>query len=682
MRLTIIASHVIDGQRGHLFPWAPVLFGTGIAIYFAIKSEPTGQLLLIGLSGTLIAAAVALRFGPLVQILTAAIILISLGFHVAAWRAHSVAAPVLKYRYYGPIEGRIVNIDRSQSDAPRYTLDQVVLYNTSPTRTPARIRISQHGSFEPPNVVPGDVIILTGHLSPPTGPVEPGGFDFQRQAWFQSLGAVGYTRTPVLIYERARPGGLWLWITKLRLSISQEVQRALPGRAGAFAAAITTGDRSGMDQKTLEDLRASNLAHLLAISGLHMGLLTGFVFAASRYGLAAIPTLALRWPVKKIGAVVALVAGAIYLALSGGNVATERAYIMVSTMFCAVLLDRRAITLRAVALAALVVLTLRPETLLGPGFQMSFSATIALVAAFGWMRDRDWSQSRWPWWLRTIGGVAISSAVAGFATAPIAAVHFNQIPHYGLIANILSVPLMGAIIIPAAVLAGLLAPLGGHELGLALMAPPINWILNVADTVGHLPGALTFVWSPQGTVLPLLAVAGLWLALWQGRARTLAILPTMLAVTLWTQTTRPDVLISANGALVGALSTEGRVLSKPRGDGFSALSWLENDGDPVLQTVAAARAGITELNGVRRLQLGDTSLLHATGKRATAQAVESCTEGAVLFTNTDAPPTEYCVTFDARRLRDTGSVAIYLRKDGTIEFQTARARQGARLWSQ
>ena len=682
MRLAVFASRVIDGQRGHLFPWAPVMVGIGIGLYFAIKTEPTAQALLIGLLCTLATAIIAPRSGPFLQILIAASILISFGFHIAAWRAHSVAEPVLSFRYYGPIEGRIVNIDRSQSDAPRFTLDQVVLYDTPPDRTPARIRISQHGSFDTPNVVPGDVIILTGHLSPPSGPVEPGGFDFQRQAWFQSLGAVGYTRTPVLILERARAGGLWLWITKTRISISLEVQRVLPGRAGAFAAAITTGDRSGMDQKTLGDLRASNLAHLLAISGLHMGLLTGFVFAVVRYALAAIPFVALNWPTKKIGAVTAMFAGAVYLALSGGNVATERAYIMVSTMFCAVLLDRRAVTLRAVALAALIVLTLRPETLLGPGFQMSFSATIALVTVFGWMRDRDWSQSRWPWWLRGLVGVAMSSGIAGLATAPIAAVHFNQIPHYGLIANILSVPLMGAIIIPSAVLAGLLAPIGLHALGLSIMAPAINWILGVADYVAHLPGSLTFVWSPQATVLPLLAVAGLWLALWQGRSKTLFCIPASLAMILWVSTSRPDILVSANGALIGVLGDTGRALSKPRGDGFSALSWLENDGDPVSQEDAAARAGIGTVDEINRLPFGNTTLLHSTGKRATALALETCSNDEILITNTEVAPKTGCRIYDITRLRQTGSIAIYVEKEGTTKFQTARTLQGARLWSQ
>lgn len=158
------------------------------------------------------------------------------------------------------------------------------------------------------------------------------------------------------------------------------LQQRIPGETGGFAAAITAGDRSGVGEQTLTALRQSNLAHLLAISGLHMGLLTGFVFAAVRVLFCLVPPVALRWPVKKLAALAALAAGAGYLMLSGGNVATERAFVMVAVMLGAVLLNRRAITLRAVAVAALIVLLRRPESLLSPGFQMSFAATAALVA--------------------------------------------------------------------------------------------------------------------------------------------------------------------------------------------------------------------------------------------------------------------------------------------------------------
>lgn len=160
---------------------------------------------------------------------------------------------------------------------------------------------------------------MTGHLSPPSGPVKPGGFDFQRMAWFEGLGAVGYKRTPVLLGVAASDGQGGLWVYRQRVAMSAGVQARLTGESGAFAAAIMTGDRSGMGRDSLDALRASNLAHLLAISRMHMGIVAAFVFAAFRYGLALWPYVALRWPVKKIAAAGALCVAASYLALSGGQ---------------------------------------------------------------------------------------------------------------------------------------------------------------------------------------------------------------------------------------------------------------------------------------------------------------------------------------------------------------------------
>ncbi len=284
---------VLEAQHGHLFPWTPVFLGIGIGTYFALPFEPGHDALTAVALAAVACAAAAWRWaGPRPILL--ALGLVCAGLALAAWRAQSLGAPVLGFRYYGPVEGRIVEIDRSMSDKTRLTLDRVVLERTPPHRTPARVRVSLHGeqAFVAPR--PGMRVMMTANLSPPQGPVEPGGFDFRRHAWFQRLGAVGYTRAPVLRVEAAAEGRAGLLMTTLRDRISRWVREAMPGREGAFAAAIMTGDRSGMDRSTIEALRASNLAHLLAISGLHMGLLTGFVFAAIRCGLALVPPLALR----------------------------------------------------------------------------------------------------------------------------------------------------------------------------------------------------------------------------------------------------------------------------------------------------------------------------------------------------------------------------------------------------
>ncbi|MFB9149339.1 ComEC/Rec2 family competence protein [Roseovarius ramblicola] len=656
-------------QRGALFPWVPVLLACGVGLYFALPAEPPGAML--AACGAIAAALLGLALwrgrewsGPLV----CALAVLLAGVAVAGLRTHLVAGPVLGFRYYGPVEGRIVAIDRSASDALRITLDRVVLSRMDPERVPRRVRLSLHGvaAQDVADVAPGLRVMTTGHLVPPGGPVEPGGFDFRRHAWFQRIGAVGYTRVPVLALARAA-GAQPLFRT--RMALAGHVRERLPGQAGAFAAAIMTGDRSGLSQDTLEDMRLSNLAHLLAISGLHMGLLAGFVFAAARLVLAAVPRVALVWPTKKIAAALAILAGAGYLGLSGGNVATERAFVMVSVMLVAVMLDRRAFSLRAVAVAAIIVLVLRPEALPGPGFQMSFAATVALVAVFGWLRDAQVPMG--PRWLRPVLAVVVSSAVAGAATAPVAAAHFNQLAQYGLPANLLSVPLMGVLVMPAAVIAALLLPVGLDALPLWAMGLGLDWILGVANRAAGLEGARIPVVAPGPAVLPVIALGALFVVLWQGRARLLGLVPVAVAAGLWTQAERPALLIADSGGLVGVMTGAGRALNKPRGGGFVARNWLENDGDPVAQEEAHARW---------RDDLLAPFAVSARPGRAAARGPLDCAGAKILVLTADpeGPPEGGCRVASPRTLRETGSLAF--AADGT-PLPGAAALAGRRPWA-
>ncbi|WP_339767287.1 ComEC/Rec2 family competence protein [uncultured Pseudosulfitobacter sp.] len=678
MRILRAAEHAMLIQRGHLFHWVPVCLAIGIGGFFALRFEP--DIWLLAGAGT---AAVALwllgrQMTEAFRPIPFALVLILAGALLAAVRAHSVAGPVLGWRYYGPVEGRVVALDRSGSDAVRVTLDRVVIARVSPARTPLRVRVSLHGDGAGIDPQPGMRVMTTAHLSPPGGPVEPGGFDFQRHAWFNRLGAVGYTRVPMLGLEAAQDG--WSLVTfRLRMAMSAHIRAALPGDVGGFAAAVTTGDRSGISLRALDTLRASNTAHLLAISGLHMGLLSGFVLGLLRLLLAAVPGAALRWPVRKIAAVGALVAATGYLALSGGNVATERAYVMAAVALCAVMLNRRAISLRAVAMAALIVLVLRPEALLGPGFQMSFAATAALVAVFGWMRGGV--LSRGPRWLRPVVAVLVSSAVAGLATAPIGAAHFNTVSHYGLLANLASVPLMGLLVVPAAVLALVLAPLGLDGIGLWLMGLGLRWILAVADWVAGLDGARGYVHGPAPWVLPLIALGALVLILWQGRARLSGLAVMALGVVLWTTADRPAALIAEDGGIVGVMTTQGRALSKEKGAGFVAQNWLENDGDGADQRRAAARWQAGDVADRTKLAtVGQIELVHLIGKRALAGFGPCATGQVVVLSVTPDAPLGDCDVFDPKRLRTTGAIALVQGRDG-IRLRTARQVAGDRMWS-
>ena len=476
--------------RGLLFPWVPVFLGCGIAAWFALPFEP--GLWIYGIcAGFILVLSLLHRFGPeLWHPPLVALACVLVGLMAAGVRAHLVAAPMLEHRYYGAVQGRVINIDRSQSDALRITLDQVVLQDMPPAQTPVNVRISLHGQYV--SFDPGQVVLLTAALAAPEGAAEPGGFDFRRMAYFQRLGAVGYSRSPVLLWAEATPGTQM--INRLRTDLTRAMIAAVPTEAGAFATGAMTGDRSGISLDTVQALRDSNLAHLLAISGMNMAFITAFVFALVRYGLALIPPVALRVNSKKVAALAAFAVALFYLLLSGANVATVRAFLMVCVMLGAVLFDRRGLTMRSVALAATVLLVAEPESLLEPGFQLSFAATVVLIAGFSAL-DRQILREKLPRWLMPVFTLVLTSVLAGVATAPFAAATFNRFSDYGLLANLLTVPMM-SLLMAAGAIAALLAPIGIAGPALWVMERAGAWILFIAHWVAGLEGAVTPIVQP------------------------------------------------------------------------------------------------------------------------------------------------------------------------------------------
>ncbi|NEY91294.1 ComEC/Rec2 family competence protein [Tabrizicola oligotrophica] len=698
-------------MRGLLFPWVPVFLGAGIGLWFGLAQEP--GMLSYGAAALGLGCCLGFwRHGPeLAHPLAVIAACLLAGFLAAGARAHLVAAPMLEQPYAGPVQGRIVEIDRSQSDALRLTLDHVVL-ELPPDKTPARVRISLHGEVPVPDPDPGQVVLLTARLAAPEGPTEPGGFDFRRMAFFDGLGAVGYSRTPVVVWEDPAPGTQL--VNRLRMRLSRGIMAALPGDAGAFASGAMTGDRSGISKETVEALRDSNLAHLLAISGMNMAFLTGFVFVLLRHGLALVPPLALRVNTKKLAAIVAFAVALFYLLLSGANVATERAFLMVSVMLGAILFDRRALTLRSVALSAVVLLVWQPESLTEPGFQLSFAATVALIAGFGALEGRV-MRERLPRWVLPVFTLVLSSVIAGAATAPYAAATFNRFTDYGLVANLLTVPVM-SLLMAAGAVAALLAPIGLAAPALWLMELAARWILFVAHWIAGLEGAVTPIVAPGPWVLPLLTVAGCWLVLMRGRVRGLSLLPLALGAALWAMTGRPILLISGDGALVGLMGPEGRALSAEKGAGFTAGAWLEKDGDLATQAAAFLRPGFSGPKTARGFVLPDErpdvtpseppgaphpQLLPTRGRGAercpagaecggpfrgivltgkTPDLAAACAAADLVILASDAAgrAPEGCRLIDRALLRKTGALALWRGREGWILLPAARA---GRIWT-
>lgn len=680
-------------QRAGLLPWAPFHMALGIGLWFALPTQP-GQLYYLfalaafGLGLALWWMRIELpQGGTLLRLAGFAAIFMALGFGLCGLRAWRVDAPVLGFRYYGPIEGRVIKVDRSARDRIRLTLDDPRMERMNPARMPRKVRISLPAGVTdaPP---PGTRVMLTGHLGPPPGPAEPGGFDFRRSAWFASLGAIGYTRAPVMVAAPPEPGGK-LRLHRLRMDMSAAIQQRIGGQAGAVAAALMTGDRSAIAESTNRMMRDSNLFHIISISGLHMGMLAGFVYAAMRQAAVALQYLSGRghsFPAHKLAAVIAMTAAAAYLWLSGGGVATERAFLMVAVMLGAILADRRALSLRTVALAAVVILALAPEALLTPGFQMSFAATVALIVIYPpWQR----LARRLPWLLRPLLMLILSSALAGLATSPIAAAHFSRMAHYGVLANLLVVPVTGALIMPMGPLAALLAPLGLEGPALWLMGLGTRWMLAVGRWIAGMDGAVSYVTMPGPLVLPLMG-CGAFLAIlcgrggvppWRGVRQVAGMAMVAGGIVIWLGTERPDILISRQGDALGVMTPQGRALSKAKGGAFTVGEWLEKDGDGADQFQASSRPGWSGETRARQMRAGGLEILHLTGKSAVTQAAGACRDHRIIVSDRELGDVSgSCSLIDPPALNESGAIAIRLR-DGGPFWQTTKEVTGDRPWA-
>ncbi len=386
--------------------WLPVALGAGCALYFALFFEPPPIWGWAALgAGFLLAAAAIWGRGRVVLALAAALLL---GFGLAKWREARVAAPVLDRMITAHLTARVVSIEPREHGV-RLVLDQP--RSGAFTDVPRRIRVAlRSGDFHP-----GDWVSLTARLDAPPAPVEPGARDIGRELYFQSIGAVGFAFGRARLIVAAGPpdflARIRLQVEAMRQEITRRIQAELPGSTGGIAAALITGTRGTIAEEDEAALRDAGLAHVLAIAGLHMALVGGGIFWLVRAVLAAIPQIALRYPIKKWAAGAALLAGGFYLVISGAASPSVRAFVMLAVAMTAVLLDRPALTMRSLALAAAILLVWRPESIVEPGFQMSFAAVAALIAVAEW----ESGTRRSAFW-RYVHGIAMTSLVGSIAT--------------------------------------------------------------------------------------------------------------------------------------------------------------------------------------------------------------------------------------------------------------------------
>jgi competence protein ComEC len=655
-----------EAEAARLAPWLPVFFGIGIIFYFVAPAEPSS----IAAAASFLALAFVVflsRARPVAFAISLALAATAAGFAAGTLRGAFVAHPVLlrptaTLTLAGFVEARDAT-DRS---------DRIVLQVTSASgrgadHLPPRVRVSlRRGSA--PEV--GSHVEMKARLRPLLSPTRPGGYDYALGAYFARLGATGFGlgKTKAVAAPMDVPADIRLAaaIERVRRALTARIVAVIPGQTGAVGTALISGVRDQISAEVNEAMRISGLYHVLSISGLHMAIVVGFIFAAVRGGLALIPGLALRFPIKKWTAVLALLGAFIYMLLAGADAPTLRSFIMIALVLLGVLFDRPAITLRTLSIAAFAVLTMTPEAVLNPGFQMSFAATLALVSIYqrlapalltappakdgGAVYRVSVTAGRW-----LLAG-ALTSLLAGLATTPYAVFHFQRLAPYGILANVLAMPVISFVIMPMAVVGCALIPFGYDALAWQAMGWGIDVMLAIARWVTALPGAEGRVHAFGTGALLLMTVGLLLLAIPVSKLRFLSAPLFALGLILAITTPKPDVLIDSEAEAVAVRASDGRLtILGARQNRISAESWLAADGDTRKSRDALEGGFRCDRSGcIARLPDGTTI---AIARRPEAFA-DDCREAALVVSPFDVPPACAAAAIDRRALATTGAVAL------------------------
>lgn len=577
-------SVALSDERERWVLWLPVFLGIGIAVYFALPVEPPPQAGFVAL--VIFGLTIFVGYWrPQTLIFAALCGVVALGFFAAQLRTARVAAPVLQSKI-GPVtvSGTVGRTTLLAKGGVKVVIENPEIQRLTREQTPRKIRISIKGKSDA--VRPGDKVTFRAVLMPTPEPVAPGAYDFARQAWFDRIGAVGYgvsglRRIDPVTLDRSLMDRASITISRVREGLATRIRTALPRPAGTIAAALMTGDRGGIPEQVISDLRDAGLAHLLAISGLHVGLLAGILFFAVRGCLALWEGVALRFPIKKWAAGAALVGAFGYLLLTGATVSTQRAFIMTAIVLFAVMVDRAAISMRLVAWAAAFVLLLAPESLWHAGFQMSFAAVIALIATYEALREYFGRLERRSLSRRLViyfGGVLLTSLVAGLATAPYAAFHFNRFIIFGLAANMIAVPITALWVMPWGMVAYVLMPLGLEGLAVVPMGWGIEAIMAVAHHVAGWPGSVVLLSVFPSSALILISLGALWLCLWTRRWRFLGFIPAVAGISLALAYRAPDILVDRDGKMLAVRGATGELSISGNTKSFVAERWLRRAG--------------------------------------------------------------------------------------------------------
>jgi competence protein ComEC len=675
-------ARALSAERSRFVLWSPVALMIGISAYFTLTDEPP-----IWLGPRALCAAAFflwLTYRRPLRWIALPLLLITLGFTAAQLRAHFVVAtPLLTEELTNvTLYGTIDEIDPVEKRV-KLVLSQLNIPGLLPQDTPDRVRVSFRNTDSDLSV--GDRIRLTANLYPLPSPIMPGSYDFARHFYFRRIGGNGFAmRAPEIIRDNDQPGILQ-WLNNLRHVIGDTMRAGMQGDAGTVSAAMTIGETGPIAIPAQNELRNSGLAHMLSISGLHLSIVAGIVFFNVRLLLTLYPPLALRLPVKKIAAFFGLTGAFIYLLLAGCPVPAQRAFIMVAFLFTAILLDRRGITLRSLTLAACFILIILPESMFGASFQMSFAATLAIVSLYeSYGRALSAPGASFPRraWHHLLG-IVITSLAATLATAPFVVYNFNRFAIFGLISNMVVIPLATFIIMPGMVLALLLMPFGLQWIGYLPLQLGTNIMLVMAKWVTNLPYASPHLPSPTDFGLLIACFGLLWLCLMRERWRFAGLLGIAIGFATIAQHQPIDVFIGDDARQVMVRLPDGHYTAlRGTNRSFTIQNWLRTEGEEDL--VPLKTSGIDcdkSLCTYRKNNLTLTFLRKPDDDDALEQACDTQTDILVawrtLHRETCPGPKQL---IGRAELEAYGAHTLRLSPDGIHTERTREAGQGLRIW--
>ena len=681
-------------EERRFFLWLPVAAMGGVALNLAADGEPAlwaPAALTLGF----VALAVGCRARPVALGVALALAALFAGFLAMSLRTARVAAPVLDRIRIVTLEGFVDEVDLRPVGA-RLVISVADAEGMPADKVPSRVRVTTRKT---PEAIAGDFVRLKARLLPPSHAALPGGYDFARDAFFAGVGAVGSTLGGIDILPP--PGEATLArrfraaIDHARNSLAVRVDRVIGGDEGAIAAAMVTGKRDFLSNDAKDLIREAGIFHIITISGVQMTLVAGIVFAVARRLLALSPTLALKYPIKKWAAVVAMGGSLLYDVATGSRVGTERALTMTLIVLGAVVLDRRALTMRNLAFAVMAVIAIEPEAILGVSFQLSFAAVAALVAVMearlaGMETDPEpWMPARGrpppPGLLEQIvhrpAALLLATACATSATASFMAYHFHDLSPYVLIGNPLTLSIIEFFAVPGALVGAALYPLGLDGPVWLYVGLGIKFILWIAKFIAAAPGSTVHLRAFAPFALPFLALAVLSATLWRTWTFRASAVPFALVGVIGALAgPRYDVIVAPSGEQAAVRDADGKLMIVgKRLNAFAAEQWLAADGDG--RDPAHARdpdAPCDRLGCVAALPEGES--LSLVFDRLAFD--EDCGRAEIVVSSLTAPAD--CgakFLFDEKALARLGAVGLAWSEPGGFVLTADRAKLQNRPWS-